>query len=255
MESEFVTWLGSPSGIAVAVLAGATVLFGILWFKSFKTQLRKWEADFGAKLADLGFPSWFTAAFTAASQGNLAEAFGDCQKAIKLSETPAGQAEVLAGLLMKAKADPSRWAIVTKIIADVDGGADPTADILDGVQASPWGKLTAPPTPTAVLKADLQSAVQHVQTAIANARTNGETALSHIHDVLSANDLGHLFPLVAAGAQAATASAVTAVAPVVAAAVPVAAPVVAAVASLGSTITIPDGHEAVVRAITPVVGV
>lgn len=243
MESEFVVWLGTPAGIFCMILVGLVTLFGALWFKSSRTAIRKWEADFGAKLNDLGFPSWFTAAFVAASQGNLAEALGDAQKAIKMSETPAGQTEVLTGLLLKAKADPNRWAVVKKVVADVEGGIDPTADISAGIQAGPWGKLTAPPTPGSVLKSDMQGIVAHIQAAAASAKATGDSFLSHVNDQLTAAGHGSLLPVIAATAAAVAPPA----APALAAGAVADAAVNAAVGALQSaTVTLPPGHTATV---------
>lgn len=190
MDHEFVDWLGTPGGLICAIL----LALNVVWFFNWRTSFRKWEGDFGLKLQDLGFPTWFVEPFFAASQGNKLGAIGKAENAVKMVETAGGKAEILKGILLKAKADPNRWAIVKQVIADVEGGIDPTSDIQAGIVAGPWGALTLPPTPMSVLKNDIQTAVSHVQ-----ALSSGDPVLGQIANALQASGLSHLLPLVAAG--------------------------------------------------------
>lgn len=202
METDFLASMGTPRGIVEMVLAGLAVLFCILWFKHWKFGLRAWESETADILQDGGVPSWALAELRQGAMGNIAGAASAFRIAKSKLSTVAGWAELDGGLIYKAKSDPVRWANIKNIFQAVDSGASQDQVqqmIASALPNSPFGKLTAPPTLRGTLVSDVHGAVSRVNSVL-----QSNPLLDRIRQDLDAQGQGHLFPLVAAGAQAVT---------------------------------------------------
>ena len=198
---EFLDWLETPTGIAVACLSAVLIVVFVRW----KFAVRDWEGQLASDLTSLGFPTWSVQFLTAASQGNLAGAAGYFVNGWKRIHTAAGLAELDAGYLAKMKSDPARWARFMAVVKDVDSGASAqqiSTDLQAAISGSPIANLPSMPTPLSVVKSDVQNAVSHIQAAASN-----DPVLGRIATLLTNADLLHLFPVASAAVQAAQAAA------------------------------------------------
>jgi hypothetical protein len=200
MESSFTNWLESPNGIAVLCLLALNTVFVALWMKSWRTAVKKWEAGLATLLGSWGLPTWFIDPISDLAVSDYAGAIGAFEKAKSQAATPAGEAQIFGGIAAAAHANPGRWAAIMQVVNDFQSGASQAtidADMAAAIKAdSTLAKFTAPPTPFAVLKADIQNAVSTVQSAAAS-----NLGLTDISTMFGNAGLSHLFPLVAAGAQ------------------------------------------------------
>jgi hypothetical protein len=203
MESSFTNWLESPNGIAVLCLLALNTVFVVLWMRSYRTAVKKWEAGLATLLGSWGLPTWFIDPISDLAVSDYAGAIGAFEKAKAQAATPAGEAQIFTGIAAAAHANPGRWAAIMQVVNDYQSGASQATidiDMAAAVKAdSTLAKFTAPPTPFAVLKSDIQSAVSTVQSAVGS-----NLGLTDISTMFGNAGLSHLFPLVAAGAQVAT---------------------------------------------------
>lgn len=201
--NSFSEWLGSGSGIAVCCLLGVIVTVCIIWYIHWRTALRTWEGDEANKLLGLGAPDWFVAPLLKASQGDKPGAIRALKTFASNITSAAGLAELDAGYITKAKADPTRWARWKQVIADIDAGASfdtVKGELQQAIVASPLSGLTPAPTPLGVLKSDVSTSLANFAAGMKSIAVNPASA--PIVTALHAAGLDHLIETVASSIQA-----------------------------------------------------